>query len=101
VSALFPAPRGKNPLRPGSHPSENGLDSKGIDFTIPVSQIDKLEKQNSNLAINEFGWENDHVIVHRISGKDGAITRINLMLIQQGENKHYSYVKRLTASSLV
>jgi len=43
-----------------------------------------------------FGWENDHVIVHRISEKDGAVPQINLTLIQQGENTHYNYVKRFS-----
>ena len=41
-----------------------------------------------------FSWENDHVIVYRISEKDGAIPRINLILIQQGENTYYSCVNR-------
>ena len=62
-----------------------------------VSQIDRLERQNPNLAINVFGWEKEQVIVHRISEKGGKIPRINLMITKQGENKHYSYVKRLTA----
>ena len=69
----------------------------GIDFPTPVSQIDRLERQNLNLAINVFGWENERVIVHRISEKGGKIPRINLMITKQGENTHYSLVKRLTA----
>ena len=64
---------------------------------MPVSQIDKLERQNQNLAINVYGWENEQVIVHRLSPKDGDISRLNLMIMKQGENTHYSYVKRLTA----
>ena len=96
-AALFPAPRGRNPIRPSSYPTEDGLNFTGIDFPTPVSQIGRLERQNPNLAINIFGWENDRVIVHRISEKGGETPRINLMLIKQGENTHYSYVKRLSA----
>ena len=44
-----------------------------------------------------FGWENEQVIFHRISENGGEIPRINLMITKQGENTHYSYVKRLTA----
>ena len=94
---LFPAPRGRNPIRPSSYPTEDGLNFTGIDFPTPVSQIDKLERQNTNLAINVFGWENERLIVHRISEKGGETPRINLMLIKQGENTHYSLVKRLSA----
>ena len=68
----------------------------GIDFPTPVSQIDRLERQNQNLAINVFGWENGQVAVHRISEKGGEIPRINLIITKQGENTHYSYAKRLT-----
>ena len=95
-AALFPAPRGRNPIRPASYPTEDGLDFTCIDFPTPVNQIDRLEKQNPNIAINVFGWEG-RVIVHRISEKGGEIPRINLMLTTEGENTHYSLVKRLTA----
>ena len=96
-AALFSAPRGRNPQRPSSYPTNDGLNFTGIDFPTPVSQIDKLERQNLNLAINVFGWDKEQVIVHRISEKDGNIPRINLMLTKQGHNTHYSWVKRLTA----
>ena len=58
-AALFPAPRGRNPQRPSSYPTNDGLNFTGIDFQTAVSEIDKLEKQNPNIAINVFGWEKD------------------------------------------
>ena len=96
-AALFPAPRGLNPQRPSSYPTIDGLNFEGIDFPTLVSQIDKLERQNPNLAINMFGWEKEQVIVHRISEKGGNTPRINLMITKKGDNTHCSYVKRLTA----
>lgn len=50
--------------------------------TVPCSSSPN-QKTKPNLEINVFGWENDHVIVYRISEKDSAIPRINLILIQQ------------------
>ena len=96
-AALFPAPHVAKVTRTSSYPTENGLNFTGIDFPTPVSQIDRLERQNQNLAIYVFGWENEQVVVHRISEKGGEIPRINLMITKQGENTHYSYVKGLTA----
>ena len=55
-AALFPAPRGANVARTSCYPTEDGLNFTGIDFPTPVWQIDKLERQNQNLAINVFGW---------------------------------------------
>ena len=96
-AALFPVPNGKKSNRPSYYPVNDGIDYEGIDFPTPVKQIDKLEAQNKNLAINVFGWENNCVIVHRISKKEANVPRINLMLIESGEIQHYCYVKRENA----
>ena len=96
-AALFPCGTGKNPQRPGSYPVADGIYYTGIDFPTPVKQIDKLEAQNRNLAINVFVWENDWVIVHRLSKKEANVQRINLMLTEKGEKQHYCYVKRVSA----
>ena len=82
--------------RPSRYQKEDGFDFTGIVFPTPVLQIDRLEKQNENLAVNVFGWEG-RVVVHRISENGRKILRINLMLTTQGENTQYSLVKRLTA----
>ena len=42
-----------------------------------------------NLAINVYGWENDCVIVHKVSEKDKMFRRINLMLLCKDGNIHY------------
>ena len=96
-AALFPPKDGKNPQRPSKYPKNDGINYGGIDFPTPVKQIDKLEKQNPNLAINVFGWEKDTVIVHRISSKEKSVERINLMLLEKGEIQHYCLVKRESA----
>ena len=96
-AALFPPKDGKNPQRPSKYPKNDGINYGGIDFPTPVKQIDKLEKQNPNLAINVFGWEKDTVIIHRISSKEKSVKRINLMLLEKGEIQHYCLVKRESA----
>ena len=96
-AALFPARRGLKVTQTSSYPTNDGLDFTGIDFPTPVSQIDRLERQNPNIAINVFGWDKGQVLVHRISEKQGGTPRINLMITKQDENTYYSYVKRLSA----
>ena len=96
-AALFPPKDGKDPQRPSKYSKNDGINYAGIDFPTPVKQIDRLEKQNGKLAINVFGWENDTVIVHRISRKEPKVPRINLMLIESGKIQHYCYVKRESA----
>ncbi|KAL9951857.1 hypothetical protein ACROYT_G044596 [Oculina patagonica] len=100
-AALFPPSDGKNPQRTSKYPVNDGVNYEGIVFPTPVKQIDKLEAQNSNLAINVFGWEDNLVIVHRISKKEKNIPRINLMLIESGLIQHYCYVKRMRAPYVI
>ena len=96
-AALFPPQDGKNPQRPSTYSVNDDINYEGIDFPTPVKQTDKLEAQNRNLAVNVFCWENDCVIVQRISRKKANVPRINLMLIESGERQHYCYVKRVSA----
>ena len=96
-AALFPPQDGKNSQRPSKYPVVDGINYEDIDFPTRVKQIDKFEAQNRNLAINVFGWENNCVIVHRLSRRKANVPRINLMLIESGEKQHYCYVKRESA----
>ena len=65
-AALFPAKNNINKV--SSYPTEDGLNFEGIISPTPVSQITKVETLN-NLAINVYGWENNKVIIHRISNQ--------------------------------
>ena len=97
-AALYPPKDGVHPERPSKYnPQNDRINYDNIDFPTPLKQIDNLEKQNQNLAINVFGWEKETVIVHRISRKGKSVKRINLMLIESGEKQHYCWVKRVNA----
>ena len=96
-AALFPPHDGKDLQRLSKYPVKDGINYGGIDFPTPVKSIDKLEAQNRNIAINVFGWENNCVIVHRISKIETNVPRINLILIESGKIQHYCYIKRVSA----
>ena len=97
-AALYPPKDGVHPERPSKYnPQNDRINYDNIDFPTPLKQIDNLEKQNQNLAINVFGWEKETVIVHRISRKEKSVKRINLMLIESGGRQHYCWVKRVSA----
>ena len=76
---------------------DDGINYTGTDFPTSTKQIDRLEAQNEFLAINVYGWEKNKVVVNRISKKEKRVPRINLMLIELGETRHYCYVKRVSA----
>ena len=65
-AALFPS--NNHPERLSSYTKDDGLNFKKVESPTPVSQISKVETLN-NLAINVYGWENNKVIIYRISNQ--------------------------------
>ena len=92
-SALFPA---KNNLNsPYSYPKQDNLNMEGIDFPTPISQINKIERQN-NIALNVYGYERA-VVPYHISGQPTEMTRIKLLLLHDKQDHyHYCWIKHLS-----
>ena len=61
---------------------------------VNLSYIPKFEKIE-NMAINVFGWDNEEkmVIIHFISKQPATMERVNLMLIEREENRHYTFIQ--------
>ena len=67
------------------------LDYSSIEFPVTVKQINKIEKQN-NICINLFGHEEKQKFPIYIS-KEKYQDHMELLLITEGENKHYVLIK--------
>ena len=67
------------------------LDYSSIEFPVTVIQINKIEKQNK-ININVFGYEEKQPFPIYIS-KEKFEDTMNLLLITEGENKHYVLIK--------
>ena len=67
------------------------LDYSSIEFPVTVKQINKIEKQN-NICINLFGFEEKQILPIFIS-KEKFTDHMELLLITEGENKHYVLIK--------
>ena len=67
------------------------LDYSSIEFPVTVKQINKIEKQN-NICINLFSYEEKQKFPIYIS-KEKYQDHMELLLITEGENKHYVLIK--------
>ena len=76
---------------------ENDLNFKEINFPVEVNYITKFENQNPDLpGINVFSVnDNNNIYPLRINQKDCQKT-IDLFLLSDGENQHYSLIKNFT-----
>ena len=91
-AALFPVK--VHPERTSKYKTDDGLNFNGISAPTPLSQLDRVERQNG-VALNVYGWDKG-VVVHRLSDREvPADRRINLLLISQGDKYHYTLIKDL------
>ena len=68
------------------------LDYSSIEFPVTVKQINKIEKQN-NICINLFGYEEKQKFPIIYISKEKYQDHMELLLIIEGENKHYVLIK--------
>ena len=78
---------------------ENTLNMEGIEYPVSLKDINRFEKQNPDISISVLGYSEDELIYPlRISKKeDERKNNIVLLLIKDGDNSHYCYVKNLSA----
>ncbi|KAL9962348.1 hypothetical protein ACROYT_G031442 [Oculina patagonica] len=102
-AALFPPANGKDPQRTSKYPVDDGINYNGIDFPTPLKQIDRLEAQNRNLAINVFGWHlkdgEDLLEKHKkyCNGVKGKPTRIEMPDEEKNTLSFKNYQKQMKA----
>ena len=84
---------------------EDTLNMEGISYPVDFKGIKRFEKQNPDISISVLGYGGkDKVYPLRISEytkvkrKDERKHNITLLLISDGENSHYCYVKNISAS---
>ena len=78
---------------------ENTLNMEGIAYPVSLKDINRFEKQNPDISISVLGYSKDERIYPlRISKKEKERKHnIVLLLIKDGDNSHYCYVKNLSA----
>ena len=92
LADLHPVEHGKSPHRVTKYqPFLDELNIEGIRWPTPIEDIAKFEK-NNNMAINVFGYEEEHIVSIRISSFTSE-REINLLLITGDEKRHYCLIK--------
>ena len=72
---------------------ENTLNMEGIEYPVRLNDIDKFEKQNPNISITVFGYEEKSVYPLRNSNNTNREHNIILILIKEEGVNHYCLVK--------
>ena len=88
----------KDPQRVSKlRPFAEQYDWEGLEFPMALNKISKFEKRNPEIAVNVLFVSKKNIFIARRSefnGKRGK--QANLLMIVDGENRHYTAVKSLS-----
>ena len=69
----------------------------GVEFPMAMAKIAKFEKHNPDIAVNVlFAKKQSIYIAHRSEYNAKRSKQANLLLIVDGENRHYTALKSLS-----
>ena len=95
TSAVYPREKNGERLNGEMRRNSERIDWTGINFPTPLKQIKRFEKLNP-YSINVYGWRGGNVYPLRISEHENERV-IDLLLLTNGENNHYCWIKRMNA----
>ena len=78
-------------------PYEEELKMAGIPYPVPLSKIHQFERQNNDISINVFGFENNEIYPLRITKQKNRKHHIYLLFLQKDNASHYCLIKDLNA----
>ncbi|XP_065662566.1 uncharacterized protein LOC136085205 [Hydra vulgaris] len=67
-----------------------------IEFPVSLNQITKFEKNNQDISVNVYGYENSEVHILHVSKNNDRKHLIDLLLISNGETNYYCLIKNLS-----
>ena len=104
LRALNPKDKNAERIDKDLKSKEHTLNMEGITYPVDFKGIKRFEKQNLDISISVLGYSKDERIYPlRISDytkskkEDERKHNIVLLLIKNGDNSHYCYVKNLSA----
>ena len=104
LRALNPIDKNAERIDKDLKSKENTLNMEGIAYPVELKKIERFEKQNPNISISVLGYSKDERVYPlqiskytKCKRKDEREHNITLLLIKNGDNSHYCYVKRLSA----
>ena len=99
LRALNPKDRDAERIDKDLKSKENTLNMEGITYPVDLKSINRFERQNPDISISVLGYsKEDKVFPLKISKiNKNCKHQIVLLLIKDGENSHYCYVKNISA----
>ena len=72
----------------------NNYDWSGLEYPVAINKISEFETKNK-VSINVLSVKGSNIYIHRKSKRNNKKV-VNLLLIDDGEKRHYTAIKSLT-----
>ena len=70
---------------------------KGLEFLVSIKKIDKFEKNNPDIAVNELFSNKIYIYTVRRSERNVKCKKqVNLLMKVDGEKRHYTAIKGIS-----
>ena len=104
LRALNPKDKNAERIDKDLKSKEDTLNMEGIAYPVSLKDINRFEKQNLDISISVLGYSKDEKIYPlriskftKVKKEDERKHNIVLLLIKNGDNSHYCYVKNESA----
>ena len=104
LRALNPKDKNAERIDKDLKSKEDTLNMEGIAYPVSLKDINRFEKQNLDISISVLGYSKDEKIYPlriskftKVKKEDERKHNIVLLLIKDGDNSHYCYVKNESA----
>ena len=98
LAALYPVDSKRGPHRTHHYKHHlNEFNTKGLSFPLAVSDVHKFERLNSAYSISVLVYEQRQLIPLYLSPHRDRQHTIQLLLLSDGQKRHYTLVKSLSA----
>ena len=74
---------------------EGKLNMKGIEYPVALSKLDKFERQNQNISVNVFAFDDNEIVPLKITKNAGRLHHVDLLFLKNKKTSHFCLIDNL------
>lgn len=72
---------------------EGEINMEGIDYPVSLAKLSKFERQNPNVSLNVFTFEENHIVPLKISKNEGRLNHVDLLFLKDEKTSYFCLIK--------
>ena len=94
LASLYP--QQQSPEDPSLYEAyESEVVMSGIQYPVALNDLLKFEKQNENISVNVFGFDDESIIPMRVTNHSNRLHHVNLLWLKNNDMSNYCLITNL------